>query len=107
MEQVLDPRQTIIMAILVLYLGKYLNKKIDFFREFNIPEPVTGGVLVSMVLGAVYFIFDVYFEFALGERDNFLIIFFTCIGLSSRISTLLEGGRALVILILLAVQFFI
>ncbi len=103
MEQVLDPRQTIIMAILVLYLGKYLNKKIDFFREFNIPEPVTGGVLVSIVLGAVYFIFDVYFEFALGERDNFLIIFFTCIGLSSRISTLLEGGRALVILILLAV----
>ncbi|WP_455223132.1 sodium/glutamate symporter [Kaarinaea lacus] len=107
MEHVLSPRQTIIIAILVLYLGKYLNRKIDFFREFNIPEPVTGGVLVSLILGAVYAIFNVYFEFALEERDNFLIIFFTCIGLSSRISTLLEGGRALVILIVLAVCYLV
>jgi ESS family glutamate:Na+ symporter len=107
MEQILDPRQTIIIAILVLYLGKFLNKKITFFREYNIPEPVTGGVLVSILLGAVYFTFDIYFEFALESRDNFLIIFFTCIGLSSRISTLVEGGRALIILLVVAVIYLV
>jgi len=105
MEQILDPRQTIIIAILVLFLGKYLNQKIAFLREFNIPEPVTGGVLVSLLLGVVYFVFDTYFTFALEQRDTFLIIFFTSIGLSSRVSTLLAGGRALIVLLVLAVVY--
>ena len=105
MEQVLNPRQTIIIAILVLFLGKYLNRKIAIFREFNIPEPVTGGVLVSLMLGVIYFTSDVYFTFFLESRDNFLIIFFTAIGLSSRVSTLLSGGRALLVLICLAVVY--
>ena len=32
----LDPRQTIIMAILVLYLGKYLTARIKFLQDFNL-----------------------------------------------------------------------
>lgn len=103
MEEILDPRQTLVIAILVLFLGKYLNRKIAFFREYNIPEPVTGGVLISLLFGAVYFLFDVYFTFALEQRDNLLIFFFTSIGLSSRISTLMAGGRALVVLLVVAV----
>jgi len=103
MEELLDSRQTFIVAVLVLFLGKYLNQKIAFFRAYNIPEPVTGGVLISLLLGAVYFIFDFYFTFALEQRDNFLIVFFTTIGLSSRISTLLAGGRSLLVLLALAV----
>jgi len=103
MEEILDPRQTLVIAILVLFLGKYLNRKIAFFREYNIPEPVTGGVLISLLFGAVYFLFDVYFTFALEQRDNLLIFFFTSIGLSSRISTLIAGGRALLVLLVVAV----
>lgn len=99
----LSTRQTIILAILVLYLGKYLNKKINFFRDYNIPEPVTGGVLISLLLGLIYYIFDFNFEFQLQSRDSLLIVFFTTIGLSSRFSTLVEGGQSLLILLVLAV----
>ena len=28
----------IVIAIFVLYLGKLLNKKVSFLREYNIPE---------------------------------------------------------------------
>jgi len=35
-------RQTIIMAILVLYLGKYLTKNIKFLQDYNIPDAVAG-----------------------------------------------------------------
>ena len=45
----LNLRQTIILAILVLFLGRYLNQKIGFLREYNIPEPVSGGILASLV----------------------------------------------------------
>jgi len=103
MEKLLNPRETIILAILVLFLGKYLNQKISFLRKFNIPEPVTGGLLFSLLLSIVYLVFNFYFTFSLGQRDTLLIIFFTGIGLSSRITTLVAGGRALLIVLVLAV----
>jgi glutamate:Na+ symporter, ESS family len=101
-SMVLDGRQTIIIAILVLYLGKLLNGKIGFLRNFNIPEPVTGGLIASVVFGLVYAIFELQFEFALDIRDELLIAFFTTIGLSSRFETLLKGGSQLGILLVLA-----
>ena len=89
----LDGRQTLIIAILVLFLGKFLNKRINFLREYNISEPVTGGVVASIVFGTLYFLFNAEFVFSLNQRDSLLIVFFTTIGLSSRFSTLIEGGN--------------
>lgn len=99
---VLDGRQTIILAILVLFFGKYLIGKIAILRNFNIPEPVVGGLLASIVFGLIYALFNLQFEFALGVRDELLIAFFTTIGLSSRFETLLKGGAQLIILLVLA-----
>lgn len=103
MDYELSARQTLIIAILVLFLGKYLNSKLGFLRRYNIPEPVTGGVLASLVFSLLYLVQDVAVSFNLADRDTFLIVFFTCIGLSSRISSLISGGPALLILLLLAV----
>ena len=102
---VLDGRQTIVLAILVLFLGKFLTSKIAFLRNYNIPEPVTGGLIASIVFGLIYGIFDLQFEFALDVRNELLIVFFTTIGLSSRFSTLLKGGAQLGILLALAVVY--
>ncbi|MBL4629447.1 MAG: sodium/glutamate symporter, partial [Roseicyclus sp.] len=54
----LDSRQTVILAILVLFLGRYINKKVHFFRHYSIPEPVTGGVFASVFFSGIYFVFD-------------------------------------------------
>ena len=102
---VLDGRQTIVLAILVLFLGKFLTSKIAFLRNYNIPEPVSGGLIASIVFGLIYGIFDLQFDFALDVRDELLIVFFTTIGLSSRFSTLLKGGAQLAILLVLAVVY--
>ena len=102
---VLDGRQTIVLAILVLFLGKLLTSKIAFLRNYNIPEPVSGGLIGSIVFGLIYGIFDLQFDFALDVRDELLIVFFTTIGLSSRFSTLVKGGAQLVILLVLAVVY--
>ncbi len=101
----LDGRQTLIIAILVLFLGKFLNKRVNFLREYNISEPVTGGVVASIVFGALYFLFNAEFVFSLNQRDGLLIVFFTTIGLSSRFSTLLEGGKSLIILLICAIAY--
>jgi ESS family glutamate:Na+ symporter len=101
----LDARQTVIVAILVLFLGKYLTKKVAFLREYNIPEPVSGGLVASLVFGALYVVGGLEFAFALDLRDTFLITFFTTIGLSSKFSTLVEGGKPLLILLVAAVAY--
>lgn len=103
MSVALDPRQTLILAILVLFVGKFLNAKIGFLREYNIPEPVTGGVLASLGFAILTISTGIEIEFALDSRDAFLVIFFTTIGLSSRFSTLLQGGKQLAVLLVAAV----
>jgi len=101
----LDPRQTIIVAVLVLFLGKYLTRNIAFLREYNIPEPVSGGLIASILFGVLYAAFDFELSFALQLRDSLLITFFTTIGLSSRFATLIEGGKPLLILLVVAVTY--
>ncbi len=44
----LDARQTLIIAILVLYAGRFINSRLRLLRDYNIPEPVTGGLLASI-----------------------------------------------------------
>lgn len=103
----LDMRQTMIVAILVLYLGKYLTKRIKFLQDFNIPGAVSGGVLASLIFGFCYAVLKFQVEFDLYIRDAFLIIFFTTIGLSSKLKTLLQGGKPLLILLAIAVSFLV
>ena len=101
----LDPRQTVLVAVMVLFLGRYLNKKIGFFRRYSIPEPVTGGVIASIVFSFIYIAFDIKIDFSLDQRDALLVIFFTCVGLSARFSTLLQGGKVLFILLVVAIVY--
>ncbi len=101
----LSPRQTVVIAILVLFLGKYLTSKIAFLRDYNIPEPVSGGLIASILFGIAYSAFDIELHFALEIRDALLITFFTTIGLSSKYSTLIQGGKPLLILLVVAVAY--
>jgi len=101
----LEPRTTLIIAILVLFLGRFLNDRIRVFRDYNIPEPVTGGLLASLFVGLLYWLADVEISFDMANRDMLLVVFFTTIGLSSRLEVLKKGGRSLAVLLALAVGY--
>ncbi len=103
----LPPRTTVVVAILVLYLGKWLTRKSQFLQEYNIPEPVTGGVVASVVFSLLFVVFGLELVWDLRVRDILLVVFFTTIGLSSQLRTLLAGGRALALMTGLAVGFLV
>jgi ESS family glutamate:Na+ symporter len=42
------------LAILVLFLGKTLNQRVPLLRRYNIPEPVSAGLLVCLVTWLMY-----------------------------------------------------
>ena len=98
----LDQRQTLILAILVLFLGRWLNRHVATLREWNIPEPVTGGLFASCLFGVLYFAFKLQVAFTMDTRDMLLMVFFTTIGLSANVRMLTAGGWMLVILTVVA-----
>jgi ESS family glutamate:Na+ symporter len=101
----LDPRRTIIVGILVLFLGKYLNEKIGLFRRYNIPEPVTGGIVASMIFGVLHWVFGIDLQFSTQSRDLLLVVFFTSIGLSTEFRSIIKGGRILFLLSAVAIGY--
>lgn len=95
------------IGILVLFVGKRLNDAFGPLREFSIPEPVTGGLLFSILFGLVYFIAGIEVEFDLAARDALLIYFFTTIGINASLSDLRAGGKPLVILLGITIGYMV
>jgi ESS family glutamate:Na+ symporter len=102
---ILDSRQTIIVAILVLFTGKYLNKKVNILRRYNIPEPVTGGIVASLFLGLLFLLFNVNISFSKHYQNILLVVFFTAIGLSTEVKSIIKGGKTLLVLTVFAVAY--
>jgi len=100
-------RETIVIAILVLFLGKFINRGVPFLRNYNIPEPVTGGIIASLLFSSVYWVSGLQLDFNLAARDFMLIVFFTTVGLGARFEMLLKGGPALILLFGLAAGFLV
>jgi ESS family glutamate:Na+ symporter len=69
----IDSFLAVTLGIIVLFLGKRLNDAMGFLREFSIPEPVTGGLLFSVLFGLVYWTTGAAVEFELGARDVLLV----------------------------------
>ena len=98
---------TITLGIIVLFIGRRINQKVNVLREFSIPEPVTGGILISIFLSLVYAFTDITVEFDLHSRDVLLVYFFTTIGINASLRELFAGGKPLVILLSITVVFMI
>ena len=93
------------IGIIVLFVGKRINDAVGFLREFSIPEPVTGGLLLSIVFGLVYAVTGTAVEFDLQTRDVLLVYFFTTIGINASLKDLLNGGKPLVILLAITIAY--
>ena len=103
----IDPFLTVTLGIIVLFAGKRLNDAVPLLRELSIPEPVTGGLLFSVLFALVYAATGVAVEFELGARDILLVYFFTTIGINASFNDLLSGGKPLVILLALTVAYMV
>jgi ESS family glutamate:Na+ symporter len=102
-----DTLLTVTLGIVVLFAGKRLNEGIGFLRNFSIPEPVSGGLLFTLLFMLVYVITGVEVEFNLAARDILLVYFFTTIGINASIKDLLEGGKPLIILLSITIAYMV
>ncbi len=101
----LDVFLSVTLGIVVLFFGKRINDAVSFFREFNIPEPVTGGLIFTLLIALLYFVNGIEIIFDLAARDVLLVYFFTTIGINTKLKDLLSGGKPLVVLLLITIAY--
>ncbi len=106
-EIVIEPVYGLVIAIMVLWIGELLTRKIPFLLKYNIPTPVSGGILCSVIIAGIYFGANIQLSFDLSARDSLLLAFFSTIGLSARFRLLLAGGKLLVVLMIAAAVFLV
>ena len=102
-----QPIHVLMLSILVLYLGLYLNRRIALLRDNYIPPAVTGGLICSSIVAGIFVAADLEVRFDMQIRDILLLGFFSTIGLSAKLRTLAAGGKALALLVVIATVFLV
>ena len=53
------------VGILALFAGKALNERVGLLGRYDIPEPVTDGLLFALAFTLAYFLLGIEVEFGL------------------------------------------
>ncbi|WP_284116000.1 sodium/glutamate symporter [Acinetobacter pittii] len=107
MEFVFNGFYTLISAVIVLLLGRFLVNRIDFLKRYNIPEPVAGGLVAAVVSLLVHTVWGYSIVFSSELQTSFMLVFFASIGLSANFMKLKEGGTALIIFLICVASFIV
>lgn len=103
----ISPFIALTVGFVVFFIGRHLTHKIAFLREYNIPEPVSGGLAVALLTWTVYAFLSREISFDLSARDALLVYFFTTVGLNARFVDLARGGLPLVLMLSMTVAFML
>jgi ESS family glutamate:Na+ symporter len=101
----LDLIQTLALAGVLIFTGYGLRHIIKPFDRFNIPTPVIGGLLLSLIMliaqqnGMEFFVFDTTLQTPL------MIAFFTTIGFGASLSLLKTAGPQVISFFIIATIF--
>ena len=90
-----DFYSTLVAMVAVLLLGRFIIARVKFLRDYNIPEPVIGGLLAALAILGIYQYFQVEFKFDGSLKDPLMLAFFTSVGLSADFASLKKGGKIL------------
>lgn len=88
---------TLALALSLLFLGRFLRRKIYFLERFCIPAPVIGGLLFSILTLILHQSNLFAIKMDTTFQSPFMLLFFTCIGLNASLKLVKKGGKALFI----------
>lgn len=96
----LDPLASLLAATVVLLIGSLLNRRIGLLSRYNIPDPITGGLLFAALASLVFAATDFRLEIDQTLKPVLLLMFFAGVGMCADLRMLGRGGRALLIFLL-------
>lgn len=96
---------SLLIAIAMLLAGTMINHKVGVLSRYNIPDPITGGVLFAIVASIALATMNFSINFDHSIKPVFLLMFFSGIGLCSDLRMLKRGGKALAVFIAILLPF--
>ena len=93
----LDLIHTILLSMIVLFVGRALVANIGVLQRFSIPAPVVGGGVVAILLALADGLGGIKVSFDMALKDALLLMFFTTIGLAADARMLAKGGMKLLV----------
>ena len=103
----LDMFQTLAVAVLMLYLGSFLKKKIKVLETFCIPSPVVGGLVFAIFTCVLYALGLAEIGFDETLKTVCMVMFFTSVGFQANLKVLKTGGKALIVFLSLVIVLII
>jgi ESS family glutamate:Na+ symporter len=89
---------TVLVGLIALFVGRFVRKSVPLLSRLDMPNAVVGAMIVAVLILILQLNFHVDIAFGQRTRDALLLVFFTSIGLSAKLSTLKSGGKPLLIL---------
>ena len=89
--------ETLVVALIILFVGYFCNNKVAFLRNNNIPEPVVGGIVFSLIAAVAHSAFAINFNFDMSFKNPLMTLFFTTVGLGASFGLLIKGGPKVIL----------
>lgn len=89
---------TVLIGLVALFTGRWVRQSVPLLSRLDMPNAVVGAMIVAVLILVLQLTVHIDIAFGQRTRDALLLVFFTSIGLSAKLSTLKSGGRPLVIL---------
>jgi ESS family glutamate:Na+ symporter len=87
-------------ALFVLLVGTVVNRRVSFLSKYNIPDPITGGLLFAVLASIVWAAASFKLEIDQTVKPVLLLMFFAGVGMCADLRLLKRGGKALVLFLL-------
>ncbi|OEE84998.1 sodium/glutamate symporter, partial [Enterovibrio norvegicus FF-162] len=93
--------ESFLIAIFVLFLGHFINARVPLLKQFNIPEPIVGGLVVASAITVMH-LNGIELEFHLPLQHTFMLMFFATVGLAANYTQLIKGGAKVFVFLAVA-----
>ena len=97
----IDIFMTLTIAVLALMVGSWLRRRIPALKRFCIPAPVIGGLVFALISLAGYVSGAFVCKFNEDIKELCMVLFFTSVGFQANLKTIKQGGKPLIVLIIL------
>lgn len=102
-----DPLGSLLVAIIMLLIGTMVNRKIPLLSRYNIPDPITGGMLFAVAAALLLAVGDFKVSFDQPIKPVLLLMFFSGVGLCADLRMLKRGGKALLMFLVVLLPFIV
>ena len=103
----MSPLSSLLAAVLVLLVGTLVNRRVRLLSRYNIPDPITGGLLFAGAAAVALATTGFTVTIDQTVKPILLLMFFAGVGMCADLRMLGRGGKALAIFLVVLLPYIV